>query len=153
MVKINPSKLITPKVQYEERRKTTKIKKIPLKKGKDFLNKWIKESNKIYDEIYKEIDKFFNEIISLIKSNNISEGTNELKKKYIKIQRSIQSVQVKLFEKVEEIEYQVKPYKEFKSFKEEKFNEFYVIESEVNEHLDRIYGRLQYYVQNPEAIP
>jgi len=130
-----------------------KIKKIPTKKAKEILYKKLKESKLQYKKLYDKIDKFMNNIMEVIKSGNITEARIKLNVKYKELQHEIQAIQLQLFDLIEKLENQIKTPSEFIEFKNECLNDFYVAESEVSEHLDRIYGRLDYYIKNPNLIP
>jgi len=128
-------------------------RRIPLKKAMDILNKKIKDAFSEYKKIYNEIDKYMQNIINLIKNKKLIEAKNTLSLKYKEIQNNIISKQLIIFDIIERLEPLVNDISQFNTFKNEILNEFYVNESDVNKHLDMIYGRLKYYIENPEAIP
>ncbi|MHA1311611.1 MAG: hypothetical protein ACTSQO_11900 [Candidatus Helarchaeota archaeon] len=128
-------------------------RKIPLKKASEILNKKIKEIYNDYNKIFDKIDKLMDNIINIIQTKRNKDTEAKLKSNYKEIQDQIQSWQIYLFEVIEKLENDVNRPLEFVKIKNEKLNEFYVKESEVIEHLDRIYGRLSYYIKHPEAIP
>ncbi|TFF97163.1 MAG: hypothetical protein EU547_05070 [Promethearchaeota archaeon] len=147
----NPDKLLES--QFTPVTKKESVKILSLKKAKEIFNKNIKESSEKYEDLYQIIDDFFDRFISMIRDKKLSIIRPKLKLDYKEIQIKIRNIQMKLFETVEKIESRLVSPEEFIQFKQDKINNFYVLESEVNEHLDRIYGRLDYYIENPEAIP
>ncbi|MHA1230164.1 MAG: hypothetical protein ACTSRP_16540 [Candidatus Helarchaeota archaeon] len=151
IAKKDPSKLITLRTQLIPQ--NNQKKQISLKKAVEILNKIIKKIFNDYSKIYDTIDDYLNTTIDMIRNNKIIEAKSNLKQKYTEIQNEILSRQLYLFDIIEKLQSEVNNFQAFDKIKNEKLNEFYVKESEVNEHLDRIYGRLEYYTKNPEAIP
>jgi hypothetical protein len=146
----NPDKLLESQFSPVIQKETVNLS---LKKAKEIFNKKLKESSEQYEKLYETIDNFFDRFISMIRDKKLSIIRPKLKLDYKEIQIKIRNIQMKLFETVEKIESRLASPEEFIQFKQDKINNFYVLESEVNEHLDRIYGRLDYYIENPEAIP
>ncbi|TFF89078.1 MAG: hypothetical protein EU549_01850 [Promethearchaeota archaeon] len=145
----NPPKLL--KYQSTEVKISTP-RTISIKKAKNILHKKYDESISKYNQLYDEIDEYYNTTINNIKSKKQRE-TGYIKVIYKGIQDKIKSIQFEFFELVGKLDNYKISLDKYPEYKNKIINDFYVKESEINEHLDRIYGRLDYYAKNPEAIP